>query len=493
MSLDATVQGGSNSANKANVDAGFNQNVTLPLNSIYSGYDRPLSEVDPGQVRGAAFLLAAEISEDYRARVELDQILDYEKFNYVAQNTSKHIYRNTTATMTWAAGALNTNASGITTTATGASFQTYRHFPVFGGAETYAYFKLAFTGTWAVTNKVIDVGLFTANTSTPYAPTDGVYIRATSAGLMGVLCVNGVETTTSPFVVESGGAAFAPTIGTFYDFIVTVGENAVVFWMNMRDADSYYKMMGRLSTPVGAGVPNYAATLPFMIRDANTGVTSAVQGAKLASYTVSQGGFNTARDWGAAMSGMGINGIQGASGQTQGMTASNVNSTVPATATLSNTAAGYATLGGKFLFAAPAGAETDYALFAFLNTAPTTGISGRNLVITGVWVDSYNAVVAVATTPTVLEWAIGVGSTALSLATGEAATTRAPRRLALGCQGYAVGALPGQSGPRIAADLRSPLVCEPGSYVHIILRVPYGTATATELFRGHVGVNAYWE
>jgi hypothetical protein len=34
---------------------------------------------------------------------------------------------------------------------------------------------------------------------------------------------------------------------------------------------------------------------------------------------------------------------------------------------------------------------------------------------------------------------------------------------------------------------------EPGTYTHIILRVPYGTATATELFRGMVGINAYWE
>lgn len=41
------------------------------------------------------------------------------------------------------------------------------------------------------------------------------------------------------------------------------------------------------------------------------------------------------------------------------------NSTAPTSATLSNTAAGYTTLGGRFQFAAVAGAATDYALFGF--------------------------------------------------------------------------------------------------------------------------------
>lgn len=493
MALDARIIGGSSTANEPNVDAGFNLAVALPQDLAYSGYNRPMSEVDAGQVTGTPFLLGGEVSEDFRARVELDSIIDYEKFNYVAQNSSKHIYRNTTMTMTWASGALNTNASAINTTTTGALLATYRHFPIFAGAETYAYFKLAFTGTWAVTNKVIDVGLFTANTSTPYAPTDGVFIRANSSGLFGVICVNGAETTTSAFVLESGGAAFVPTIGTFYDCIVTVGENNVVFWMNMRDADGYYKMMGRLVTPLGAGVPIYAASVPFSIRDANTGATSAVMGAKLASYAVTQGGFATNRLWASAMTGMGLSAIQGASGHTMGTTAQNANSAAPATNVPAQASAAYATLGGKFVFAALGGAETDLILFAFLNPAPTTGITGRNLVIRGVWIDTYNAVVTVATTPTVLEWTLGVGATAVTLATGEAATTRATRRLTLGVQTFTIGALAGASAPRIDVNLDSPIVVEPGTYLHVILRVPYGTATATELFRGQVGFNAYWE
>lgn len=77
-----------------------------------------------------------------------------------------------------------------------------------------------------------------------------------------------------------------------------------------------------------------------------------------------------------------------------------VNSTAPTSATLSNTAAGYATLGGRFQFAAVAGAATDYALFAI--AVPT----GSKFLCEGIHIELYNTVVAVATTPTIFEWSM---------------------------------------------------------------------------------------
>jgi hypothetical protein len=41
---------------------------------------------------------------------------------------------------------------------------------------------------------------------------------------------------------------------------------------------------------------------------------------------------------------------------------------------------------------------------------------------------------AVATTPTLLQWGIAYDGTAVSLATADAASTKAPRRVPLGCQ-----------------------------------------------------------
>lgn len=492
MALDAKIVG-DNGGLGVNSDTYNNLNVTLPQVLAASGYNRPMSEVDAGNVTGVPKLLAAEVSEDYRARVEFDSLWDDEKFNYTAQNTSKHKYYNTTMTNTWGGGFVTTNSGNSTAINTGTLLATYRYFPVYSAAETYLYFKVQFTGTWAVTNTTIDIGLFTSAITTPYAPTDGAYIRANSSGLFLVANVNGTEQTSSPFLVTAGGAQFVPTIGKTYDVILTTSDTAVICWMDLKDGNGMV-VMARLSPATTVGVPLMAGSAPFSIRHAIGGTAaSAVINCKIAKYTITQGGTNTNRLWASVMAGMGNSSIQGASGHTQGQTANNANSTVPATATLSNTAASYTTLGGRFLFAATAGAETDYALFAFQVPAPTTAITGRNLIIRGIWVDTYNAVVAVATTPTVLEWSLAVGSTAVSLATSEAATTRAPRRVSLGCQTFVVGDAAGKQAPRLDVNLDAPVVAEPSTFVHVILRIPYGTATATELFRGQVGINAYWE
>jgi hypothetical protein len=442
------------------------------------GAIRVFSENDPGAVTGEAYLKSPETSTDYRLRVGTDSVWDSEQFNYVAQNTTKHKYTSTTLTMTWAGGTLNTNGGSVTTTGAACQIQTYRHFPLLGAGAVYFETTMCLSVAMS-TNINIDFGGMTLAAAGTSVPTDGVYFRINSSGILGVLNSNGTETTSAAFT-------FTQSVNVFNKFTITSTQSEVEFWID--DV-----LMAHIDRGTGVSQPHYAASVPFAIRHHHTGVAGAIVQAKFGGYSVTLGDMDTQRMWSSTMAGQGHSSIQGASGHTQGQTANNVNSTVPATASLSNTAAGYATLGGRFLFAAPAGAETDYALFAYLNPVPTTGITGRNLVIRGVWIETFNAVVAVATTPTVLEWSLGVGSTAVSLATADAAATRAPRRIGLGSQSFLVGALAGANSERCDVNLDAPVVVEPGTYMHIILRVPYGTATATELFRGMVGINGYWE
>jgi hypothetical protein len=471
MALDATLVG-------SNIDAGGNVKTALTLTPAQMGGVRLFSEVDLGSVTGSPLLRSPEVSNDFRLRVGIDNVWDSEQFNYTAQNTSKHKYTSTTMTMTWAGGTLNTNGSSITTTATAAQIQTYRNFPLLGSGVLYVETTMCLSNSMT-TNTNVDFGLFTPAAAGTSIPTDGVYFRINNGGVFGVLNNNGTEVTTSAFT-------FTQTINVFNKFTIAVSQSDVEFWID--DV-----LMGVVARQASASQPIYAASAPYAIRHHNVGVAGAVVQAKFGGYSIALGDTDNARLWASAMAGAGQSGIQGQSGHTQGQTANNANSAAPAAATLSNTAAGYTTLGGKFQFAAVAGAETDYALFAFLNPVPTNAISGRNLVIRGVWIDTVNAVVAVATTPTVLEWSLGAGSTGVSLATAEAAATRAPRRLTLGTQSFVVGALAGQAAARIDVNLDAPVVVEPGTYVHVILRMPYGTATATEVFRGQVGFNCYWE
>ena len=158
----------------------------------------------------------------------------------------------------------------------------------------------------------------------------------------------------------------------------------------------------------------------------------------------------------------------------------NANSAAPASATLSNTTAGYTTLGGQFQFAAVAGAETDYALFAF--TVPT----GVKFICTGIMIDTLNTGAAVATTATWLQWFLGIDGTAVTLASNN-------YRVSLGSQTFVIGAAIGAQANVIRETFQAPYVTNSGRIFHVALKMPLGTATASQIIRGTVRVEGYFE
>ena len=163
------------------------------------------------------------------------------------------------------------------------------------------------------------------------------------------------------------------------------------------------------------------------------------------------------------------------------------NSTSPASATLSNTAAGYTTLGGRWQFAAPAGAVTDYALFAY--QIPAT----HRFMVKGISISTTNTGAAVATTATILDWSLGINSTAVSLATTDSVPVYGPRRIPLGMQSFIVGAGIGSQGADLVRWFEIPPIGQPGSYIHVILQVPVGTATGSQVIRGDVLIDGSFD
>ena len=227
----------------------------------------------------------------------------------------------------------------------------------------------------------------------------------------------------------------------------------------------------------------------------NSLATSSAQRMEVSDVLLMTRDLSTNRLWPTSQAGQLLHSIAAPTGATAGQTANFTNSTAPVSATLSNTAAGYTTLGGKFQFAAVVGAVTDYALFAYQVPAASVVGGNKNLVIRGIRIDTYNTGAAVATTGTVLEWGVGVGATAVSLATADSATagTRATRRIPLGVQSFAVGAAIGAVANVIDVNLDAPLYVEAGTFVHIILQMPIATATASQIIRGTVFINGYFE
>lgn len=473
MALDTNIVG-------TNLDAGGNLKTALTNTPEYMGGVRMFSESDPGDVTGSPLLLSPEVSSDYRLRAAIDTLWDHEVFNYTAQNSSRHRYVNSTMTNAWSGGAMTSNSGSATAASNGTLFQTWRHYPIFNSSTLYADTVMALTNT-GVTNFVIEFGFHLAAIASPYAATDGVFFRISPSGVQGVSVNNSVETTTAGF-------SFTQAVNRTYKFTISFSQNKAYFWID----DILY---GSLSRPTSSGALIYSTTVPYSIRHYNTGITSAVLQAKWFSYTVSMGDFETNRLWATVAAGMGNSAVQAMSGQTAGQTANYANSAAPASATLSNTAAGYTTLGGQFQFAAVAGAETDYVLFGYQvgSTTPTIGAHGRTFVLRGIWIDTMNTGAAVATTATWLQWALGVGSSAVSLATTEAATTKAARRIALGNQVFAIADAIGKQANRIDVNLDAPITIDAGQFVQVILKMPLGTATASQIIRGIVGINGYWE
>jgi len=469
--------------NLAEVDSNNNLKVNLPTTLSGAGYFAIVGEVDDGSVLGTRTLRQLDASYDYRLRVGIDKIIWQDTFNHGVVNTSKYKVITSGMTNTISNGFLNLNANNTLTLANYTNIRTHRTFSMYSTYPVYFDVKAKFTNALQ-NNNIIEFGLALAASAS--TPTDGVFFRAsgnTASAFTGVQNNNGTE--------QSVVLNHVPVAGTVYHYLIVAGMDSVEFWIN--DV-----LMGVIDNPAGMASPTLSNSLPILLRNYNYGLATTANQLNVGQVGVSMGDLDMGKDWASNMAGNGQSTLSAPDGQTVAQLANYANNAAPATATLSNTAGGYAAtiLGGQFQFAATASGETDYALFAYLNPAGTAAIPGKNLYITGVKIDTYNMVVPVATTATVFQWAIAVGSTGVSLATTDSGTagTRAPRRVLLGTQYFAIATpVGGQADKMIDVKFLTPLLVEPGTYCHIILKIPLSTNTATEIFRGTCMINGYFE
>jgi hypothetical protein len=445
------------------------------------GAVRIFGENDQGLLTGSVKLASPEIDADYRLRISQDLVLDEEAFNYTAQNTGKHSYTTTTMTNTWTAGQLTTNATSITTTTTGTMFSTYATFPTTGTQILSGDCELGFSAQ-PQTNSFVEWGFALIGTSTT-APTDGVFFRLASNGLQGIASFNGTETSTGVFPLSGGTGTWVYTNAKRYQFIVYIGGVVGEFWAN--DGSGAVKL-GTIPLPTSQGRMCMAAGLPFFIKHRITGgAAGGILQATLGAYNVRIGGTNltsTVSTQGNRVFGS----YQGLSGGTMGGLATYPNSTNPAAAAPSNTSLTAnlpAGLGGQGLVTAAAAAATDGIWGSYQAPLGTVNVQGRRLVIRGVMVDLVNLGAAVATTATTIQFSLAFGHTAVSLATTETATTKAPRRLSVGMATWAIGAAIGaqpQAGS-IWLDLGdAPIFINPGEFVQLVGKFLAGTATASQ-------------
>lgn len=413
-----------------------------------------------------------EASEDYRLRIESDNLWLTDYPLGTAVNTRKwKTLLTASQTITIAGARYELNSSGLTTVNSGSMLQSWRVIPFYKANTTYLEFNVNWTLA-PVANWFAEWGASNAATAIA-AATDGVFYQITAGTFRGVCRNAGVETSVDLGVI--------PAEGVVHDFVIEVTQGVVHFWHESN-------LLGSIEIPNAQFGPTASPTLPVFVRTYTAAVAPAIAiKLQCSAIQASNGGADLNRLWPTKQVGMGNSSVQAPSGSTVGQTANYVNSTAPVAGALANITAAYATLGGQFSFAAVAGAETDYALFAY--PVPV----GQTLVVRGIWIDTMNTGAAVATTATWLQWSLGVGCSAVTLATAEGAAAKAPARLALGNQVFPIAAAIGAQAQRLDVNLDAPIVVNSGEYLHIIVKMPLGTATASQIIRGVVGVNGFFE
>ena len=482
----ATLQNASGT-NTADVNANLELTVALSKVLANAGYAGLAGEAHDGSSGVAALRRSIYASPEKRLGVGLESVLWDDVFHHTVLNSRKYSSNAATFTNAVASGFLTLNSSGLTTSAAAATVRSYRSFPVLGNYPVSFdfWFSLALVPQ-AQNNIEIGIGIPNATPSSP--TTDGIYMLVDTAGALQLVAnFNGVSTTSGAITLPAGLAWTATRV--YHGEIVIHSDRIELYF----DGILIGQVLRSSANTVGAMAMNQSGNCYARLH--NAAATTGAQKLNIARWAVTLGDGNFQRSWGAAMAGKGDHLLSVPDSVAVAQLDNIVNSTAPASATLNNAIAGYSVPGGNFQFAAVAGAETDYALFAYQVPAAAAGVPGKNLIVTGIEIDAFNMGAAVATTPSLLAWYVGIGSTAVSLATGDGATTRAPHRKFLGAQSLAIGAAIGARADRsITADFSAaPLLVEPGTFLHIILRMPVGTATASQIIRGGVAVKGYFE
>ena len=482
----AVIDGGSSSAGKANVDAGYNLQVALPDATTPSrvGGVRMFSENDAGALTGTPYLKSPETSSDFRLRVGMDTIIFDDTFNGLTQNTTKWAYAAATLTATMpGAGTRNVGTVQGTAVTHGAFMRTFQYMPLFGAAGIAVEFHVGQFTSDLVANEVFLAGMGNVSVAGT-EPTDGTWLQITSGGLIGVIRYNGTTTQTGVMALLS-----TLNLGSIYHIAIVVGNSEVEFWKDD-------ELLGELTIPLSTAQPFLQGALPVFFQKLCTGTVANTNTMRLSDVTVSHIDILTNKDWGVARALAGKSGFVGQNGHTQGKTALWTNNAAPTAVAVTNTTAAFTGLGGIAAVLPTLAAASDGIVFSYQNPAPTINITGRNLVIRGVKVQGAVSVI-LAGGPVIYAYAVAFGHTAVSLATAETAsfataTTHAPRIAPLGIESYAATAAVGTLGAGAFVQFANPIVVRPGEFVALLAR-NIGVVTTTGAITIVAAFDSYWE
>jgi hypothetical protein len=235
------------------------------------------------------------------------------------------------------------------------------------------------------------------------------------------------------------------------------------------------------------------AGLPYFIKQRIVGgAASGVMQAFIGAYSVRQGGggaVSMPSTQGNRMYG----GYRGMSGGVMGSLASYANSTNPTAAVPTNTTAALGSgLCGQFWETDTLAVTVDGIIASYQVPPISVSSPNRRLVVLGIKIQSYVQTVIVGG-GYVANWSLAFGHTAVSLATAESASSKAPCRIPLGIHGVPAAAAANSTLGDIVVDFRGGEVfVNPGEFIQIVKK-KVGTAPTAGAIAHNVIITFGWE
>jgi hypothetical protein len=425
---------------------------------------------------GGKIIRAMRVGEYGTQKTTSEQILFHDAFE---GSTVNAFWTQSTTTMTIAqsTGVLTLNNSGITTLNTNAIVTSIRQYPKYPRQPIYCRFRANITANVAGNHTLIEMGIGAPSGVTAII-SNGAFFRWRADGTLAiVLSYNGTEQ-----VIQVLAQGVVSTTSYYY-YDIIIDDDFVRFIMS--DSAGVPIVDQQISLSLTVPYQWAVSHLPSFARvyaDATGGGT--IVKLLLSAHTVQLVDALMNFPWPHQASMQMRQALINPT--TYAQTSQLANGAAPAAFTPSNTAGGNAFLGGEALCNATATSENLLSVFDFTVPSPYT------FMLTDIFIGTpLNTVVAVATTVTVLEWALIVNASSSNLSTATGLFRMAiPNAVYTAAVGLAANAL--FSGSPAFYAPQTPIPCLPGTHIHIAYKVIVGTATATEVYRNNVTVGGYF-
>ena len=430
----------------------------------------PLSGLDGGLINRAM-----RVGEYGTLRTTSEEILFHDAFEGSTINTW-WTQSLTTFTAVQATGVLTLNNAATSAANSTAIITCQKQFPKYPRVPLYSRHRGRITANVAGNHTLVEVG-FGAPTGVTAVINNGAFFRWRADGTLAVvLSYNGTEQVTQ--VLAQG--VIATTSYYYYDVIVD--DDFVRFIVNDSNGTPVVDTQVSLSLSVQyMWAVSHLPTFARVYVDATGGGT--VVQLLLSAHMVEAIDVLMNKPWEQQMGGTGR--LATMSPTTYAQLPNLVNGTIPTTATPSNTASAYTTLGGEYAAAATAASENVLSVFGFTIPAPYI------FMLRGLWIPLPVVQGTAIVTVPLLEWFIAhnASSTNLSTATG-LIRVPLPGWMTTGAAAAVNAPFTGQS---ILWQPQTPVPCLSGTVLHIGYKSHVGAATATLVYRGQVTVDGYFQ